>query len=88
MIQAYQGYFQEDGRFIADNLMVKIPINRRVIVNVLDDEAINTETTQTAVENEINKRLKMVQSITGIIPSDIDVDAIRAERIAKRGLLE
>jgi hypothetical protein len=42
---------------------------------------------QTAEEKEIEKRLKMVQSITGIISSDIDVDAMRAERIAKRGLL-
>ena len=42
MIQAYQGYFQEDGRFITDN-RTKIPANRRVIVNVLDDEIINTD---------------------------------------------
>ncbi len=40
MIQTYQGYFAEDGRFIPDSLLAKIPIGRRAIVNVLDDEIV------------------------------------------------
>ena len=43
MIQTYQGYFVEDGRFVPDNLLVKIPIKRRAIVNILDDEVSETD---------------------------------------------
>ena len=43
-IQAYQGYFQADGRFVPDNILVKIPANRRAIVNILDDEPTETKT--------------------------------------------
>ena len=39
MIQTYQGYFQDDGRFIADGILVKLPAKRRAIVNIIDDEA-------------------------------------------------
>ena len=50
MIQTYQGYFGEDGRFIQDGLLAKLPTGRRAIVNILDDEvaakpAINKEET-------------------------------------------
>lgn len=38
MIQTYQGYFQEDGRFIPDNLSIPLPTRQRAIVNILDDE--------------------------------------------------
>ena len=84
MLQAYQGYFQEDVRFIADNVIVKIPPNKRIIINVLD-EIVDMEAEPN--EQEISERLKMLESITGIIPPDVDEKAIRAERIAKRGLL-
>ena len=40
MIQTYQGYFGEDGRFIPDIAVKKIPAGRRAIVNILDDEVI------------------------------------------------
>ncbi|MCL1878805.1 MAG: hypothetical protein FWF80_08095 [Defluviitaleaceae bacterium] len=42
-VQAYQGYFQADGRFVADGSMFKLPTMRRVIVNVLSDEIINPD---------------------------------------------
>ena len=84
MLQAYQGYFQEGVRFIADNVIVKIPPNKRIIINVLD-EIVDMEAEPN--EQEISERLKMLESITGIIPPDVDEKAIRAERIAKRGLL-
>ena len=38
MVQAYKGYFQENGQFIPESLMTKIPINRQVII-VWEDEA-------------------------------------------------
>ena len=41
--QTYQGYFQEDGRFVADNILITLPIKRRVIVIILDDEIIETK---------------------------------------------
>jgi hypothetical protein len=84
MLQAYQGYFQEGVRFIADNAIVKIPPNKRIIINVLD-EIVDMEAESN--EQEISERLKMLESITGIIHSDVDEKVIRAERIAKRGLL-
>ena len=42
--QTYQGYFQEDGRFVADNnIFITIPIKRRVIVKILEEEVIETK---------------------------------------------
>ena len=38
-------------------------------------------------EQEINKRLEIVKSLRGIIPSNHDIDALMEERMAKRGLL-
>jgi DNA-directed RNA polymerase beta subunit len=40
MIQTYQGYFRNDGYFVADSPSVKLPTMRRVIVNILDDEHV------------------------------------------------
>jgi hypothetical protein len=41
MLQAYQGYFREDVWFHADNRDVKIPTNKRVIINILDDDMVD-----------------------------------------------
>ena len=38
MIQTYQGYFKEDGQFVPDSLLIKIPVRRRAIVNIFEDE--------------------------------------------------
>ena len=84
MLQAYQGYFQEDVKFVADNVILKIPPNKRIIINILD-ETVDMETEQN--EQEIFERIKMLESITGIIPPDIDEKVIRAERITKKGPL-
>jgi len=86
MIQAYQGHFKEDGRFIADNKIVKLPANKRVIINVLD-EIIDTEIIQSD-EEEIAKRREMVRSLKGCLAQfEVDLAQIREERITKRGLL-
>ena len=42
MIETYQGYFKEDGRFVSNGLLVKIPAKRRAIVNILEDEMTET----------------------------------------------
>jgi len=38
MLQAYQGHFKEEVRFYVDNREVKLPTNKRVIINILDDD--------------------------------------------------
>lgn len=38
MVQTYQGYFTEDGRFIPNGTPVKLPTRRRAIVNILDED--------------------------------------------------
>ena len=40
MLQAYQGYIQGDGRFVADNPSVKLPTKRKAIVTILNDEYV------------------------------------------------
>ena len=86
MIETYQGHFQEDVQFIADNIVVKIPTNRRVIINILD-EKIDPEEKQSD-EEEIAKRRAMVKLLKGCLAGyEVDLKQIREERIAKRGLL-
>ena len=40
MVKTYQGYFLEDGRFVPDGMMVKLPARRRAIVNILENEVV------------------------------------------------
>lgn len=42
MLQAYQGYFREDVWFYVGNQEIKIPTNKRIIINILDDDTDNT----------------------------------------------
>jgi hypothetical protein len=39
-METYEGYFQPDGRFIADNALAKIPSMRRAIVKIMDDDTM------------------------------------------------
>ena len=41
MVQTFKGYFSEDGRFVPDGVLVKLPIRRRAVVNVFDEEVIS-----------------------------------------------
>ena len=84
MLQAYQGYFQEDVRFVTDNAIVKIPPNKRIIINILDEIA----DAETLHEEETAKRREMVKSLKGCLAGyEIDLVQIKNERIARRGLL-
>jgi len=85
MIQAYQGYFEEDGRFIANNTVVKIPVKRRVIINILDDEVNDAKVDS---EKEIEERKAIFESLKGCLRGqEVDLKEIREERLKKRGLL-
>ena len=66
--------------------VVKLPENAdiTIIIDLPKPETV----TQTVSEEELKKRREIAKSLRGIIPSDVDVEALRAERIAKRGLLE
>jgi hypothetical protein len=43
MTQTFYGYFQEDGRFISDGLLIMMPPRRQAIVNILDEEAVQSK---------------------------------------------
>ena len=57
MLQAYQGYFLEETRFLSDNSEIKIPPNRRVIINILTDEIETKENTEylTKLDNAVEE---------------------------------
>ena len=59
MIQTYQGYFGEDGRFVSDNIVMKIPVGRRTIVNVFDDEVIEF-VPKSANQNKLDENKKIL----------------------------
>jgi hypothetical protein len=53
-MQAYEGYF-ENGQFHTAERIIRIPERRRAIVNILEDEIINTE----ILAKKQNEALKM-----------------------------
>jgi len=52
MVQAYKGYFQENGQFIPESIMTKIPINRQVII-LWDDEATEDDKKLTQAQRKV-----------------------------------
>ena len=36
MLQTYQGHFREDVRFYSDDIEVKIPTNKLIVISILD----------------------------------------------------
>jgi len=81
-LQAYQGYY-ENGYFHIEGRKIQLPVRRKMTV-IFEDNFVQEDK---ADEQEINKRLEMVKSLRGIIPSSIDIDVLREERMEKRGLL-
>ena len=49
MMQAHKGYFQQNGQFIPENLMTKIPANQQVII-LWDEESVENKKLQTQQE--------------------------------------
>ena len=82
-LQAYQGYY-ENGYFHVEGRKIQLPVRRKMTI-IFEDSYVQENKTD---ELETNKRLEMVKSLRGIIPSNIDIDALREERMAKRGLLQ
>ena len=62
MVQADRGYFQENGQFFPENLMTKIPVNRKVIV-IWDDEATENQKPPQANRETAQIFLTAVQKI-------------------------
>ena len=81
-LQAYQGYY-ENGHFHTEGMKIQLPVRRKMTI-ILEGNFIQDRTVD---GQEISNRLDMVKSLRGIIPSEVDVDALKEERIAKRGLL-
>jgi hypothetical protein len=80
LIQTYQGYFQEDGRFVSENLAIQIPTKRRAIVNILVDEIIEDKTTASEKQKHA---LQCLYSGLGMINDeyfDEEFDAIMSQR--------
>ncbi len=75
-----------NGRPVFVNV-VDLPENTKItiIANILKS---NVSEQADTFENDVSKKRAILKSITGIIKSDVDVKTMRAERIAKRGLLE
>ena len=59
MLQTYQGHFREEVRFYVDNREVTIPTNKRIIINILDDELDMRENhpLEVSSKEELYKRL-------------------------------
>jgi hypothetical protein len=83
MVQAYQGYFLNDGRFVSDNASNKIPTMRRVIVNVLDDEVIENK-----VQSQRKAFNKFVKAISECEPLGDEFDEAMKEGVHVGGELE
>ena len=81
-LQAYQGYY-ENGYFHIEGKKIQLPVRCKMTI-IFEDNLIQENKTD---EQEINKRLEIVKSLRGIIPSNVDIDALKEERMAKRGLL-
>jgi len=61
MVQTYQGYFTEDGRFVHDGINIKLPTRRRAIVNVFLDETADDVISQPDIELQKKERLAWLE---------------------------
>ena len=82
-VQAYQGYFQDDGQFITlEESPVEIPKHVEVYIVFTGKPVKHDNTIQ-------SKRAIAIDTLKGVIPQgfDFDLDEIRHERLKARGLL-
>ena len=61
MVQTYQGYFTEDGRFVHDGINIKLPTRRRAIVNVFLDETADDVTSQPDTVMQKNEHVEWLK---------------------------
>jgi len=86
MIQTYQGYFQEDGRFIPDGILVKLPTRRRAIVNVFDDVVAGDNThpqTDAALQDRV-ERIRLILAAALEAEDDVMTEDAWAEMLTLR----
>ena len=76
MIQTYQGYFEDDGRFISDNVVVNIPTMQKVILNILPDEPIPKKKITPQQQLEAIERFTKAMREIDDEPFDDEFDAI------------
>jgi len=83
MVLTYVGYFHADGHFIADNSPVTIPAMRRAIINILDDEVIETTTKAQRQSAALNMFLVTLNAIDDE-PIDEEFDNIMSRGVSVR----
>jgi len=57
MTKTYTGYFVEDGRFVENGAIVKIPVRQLTIVNVMQDKVIDETKTKSQKQKEALAKL-------------------------------
>jgi hypothetical protein len=86
MVQTYQGYFLEDGRLMTNGSPIRLPIRRRVIVNILEDEMGETKV-QSKAEKQ-NQSLKQffaaIDAVEGEPITDNDLADFEKNRVCFR----
>jgi len=81
MLQAYQGYIQVDGRFVADNPSVKLPTQRKVIITILEDEYVRPANTDR--QHKVSWFRKIMQEVSAAENELTDADWDELENIRK-----
>ncbi len=85
MLVGYEGRIINGQPALSETVV--LPENTKIIVMV-EMPAKKAESNLQSKEERIEKRREMLKSISGIITTDVDLEAMRAERIARRGLME
>lgn len=85
MIQTYQGFFLEDGRFFTGGQPVRLPTKRRVIINILDDETADIPVNTDVHHQQAAAVIKFLSDIAAIrdedsVMTDVDWDELASIR--------
>jgi len=78
-LQAYQGYY-ENGYFHVEGRKIQLPVRRKMTI-IFEDNFVQENKID---ELETNKRLEMVKSLRGIIPSNIGADKVNLDYVVTR----
>ena len=72
MIQTYTGYFQDGCFYTENNVVVRIPEKKRVILNVLNDENIDVNNVNKKRLLALNKFVAKMKKCSEDLPDDFD----------------
>jgi len=81
MIKTYEGYFQEDGQFVADSQIIQLPIRRKIIVNILEEDVIEEFNAKQKKQLTAIERLIAANNEIDDEPLDHELDAILNNRV-------